>query len=195
MALLSEWIKNLIFLMVFAAVMELLLPNNDMKKFVRLLIGLFLVAAILRPVGILMSTEPPSVALSAQAASGQAAAGQAALATSREKRQDLLYRVYCRELEAKIKESLAAIPQLDVQAVKVVLSTASPEHVAKAPPEAAALIKAVYIMARAAEADGQIRITLASDEAGHPLSTALQDKIKAQLYTVYQLPAEKIIFR
>lgn len=47
---LKDWVRGLIMLMILASVLELLLPMNSMKKFVRMAMGLLIVLAVVRPV-------------------------------------------------------------------------------------------------------------------------------------------------
>ncbi|SDD36276.1 stage III sporulation protein AF [Sporomusa acidovorans] len=49
-AYITVWIKNIIFVVLFASFLELLLPSNSMQRFVRVIIGLFIMLAILNPV-------------------------------------------------------------------------------------------------------------------------------------------------
>lgn len=48
--MLTEWIKNIIFVVLFASFLELLLPNSSMQRFVRVIMGLFIMLAILNPI-------------------------------------------------------------------------------------------------------------------------------------------------
>ncbi|MFZ5824045.1 MAG: stage III sporulation protein AF [Bacillota bacterium] len=47
---LKEWVRSLIMLVILASVLELLLPMNSMKKFVRMAMGLLIVLGVVRPV-------------------------------------------------------------------------------------------------------------------------------------------------
>jgi stage III sporulation protein AF len=47
---LSAWIKHIILLILFATFLELLIPNNDYKKFIKVIMGLLLLLAVLQPV-------------------------------------------------------------------------------------------------------------------------------------------------
>lgn len=47
--MLTAWIKNIIFIVLFASFLELLLPNSSMQRFVRVIMGLFIMLAILGP--------------------------------------------------------------------------------------------------------------------------------------------------
>lgn len=48
--MLTDWIKNIIFVVLFASFLELLLPNSSMQRFVRVIMGLFIMLAILNPI-------------------------------------------------------------------------------------------------------------------------------------------------
>lgn len=71
MSWLKEWIRTILVLVLFAGFLELLLPSNAMKRFVQLVLGLFVLATILGPVGILTSRlrQDPAFELPVVAAS------------------------------------------------------------------------------------------------------------------------------
>jgi stage III sporulation protein AF len=48
--MLTDWIKYIIFVVLFASFLELLLPSSSMKRFVRVIMGLFIMLAILNPI-------------------------------------------------------------------------------------------------------------------------------------------------
>ena len=50
MTTISFWLKNIIMVVLFATFLELLLPNGSMQRFVRVIMGLFIMLAILNPV-------------------------------------------------------------------------------------------------------------------------------------------------
>lgn len=49
-AAVTSWIKEIIYIILFASFLEFLLPNGQMRKFIRVIIGLFIILAILSPV-------------------------------------------------------------------------------------------------------------------------------------------------
>jgi stage III sporulation protein AF len=49
-AAITSWIKEIISIILFATFLEFLLPNGQMRKFIRVIIGLFIMLAILSPV-------------------------------------------------------------------------------------------------------------------------------------------------
>ena len=50
MEMITGWITNIIVLILLATVLELLLPNSSMQRYVKMVIGLMLMAVILSPV-------------------------------------------------------------------------------------------------------------------------------------------------
>ncbi|HEX6971590.1 MAG TPA: stage III sporulation protein AF [Limnochordia bacterium] len=46
-----EWVRNLAFLVLFTTVAEMLLPAGEMRKFVRFVLGLVFILAIVNPLG------------------------------------------------------------------------------------------------------------------------------------------------
>lgn len=54
---LSAWIKQIILLVLFATFLELLIPSNNYKKFIKVIMGLLILVAILQPVLNLMQNQ------------------------------------------------------------------------------------------------------------------------------------------
>ena len=50
MAALTEWVRGLVVLVVLASLLEMLLPMGEMKRFVRLAMGLVIMLGIVRPI-------------------------------------------------------------------------------------------------------------------------------------------------
>jgi len=48
--ILHDWIKHIILIILFATFLELLLPNSNYKKFVKVIMGLLVLQAVLQPV-------------------------------------------------------------------------------------------------------------------------------------------------
>ncbi|ADY56208.1 Sporulation stage III protein AF [Syntrophobotulus glycolicus DSM 8271] len=53
-------IKNLTFILLLASVLELLLPNKSMRGFVQLIMGLFVISAVLTPMTDLIKVKLPN---------------------------------------------------------------------------------------------------------------------------------------
>ncbi|KMM37874.1 stage III sporulation protein AF [Guptibacillus hwajinpoensis] len=57
MGVLTGWVTNIIVLILLATVLELLLPNSSMQRYVKMVIGLMLMAVILSPVLTIFSKD------------------------------------------------------------------------------------------------------------------------------------------
>lgn len=57
MAALGEWLKQLVLIVLLATFIDLLLPNKTMQRYVRTVIGLFLLMVLIGPVFRLLSSE------------------------------------------------------------------------------------------------------------------------------------------
>lgn len=57
MSILTGWVTNIIVLILLATVLELLLPNSSMQRYVKMVIGLMLMAVILSPVLTIFSKD------------------------------------------------------------------------------------------------------------------------------------------
>ncbi|MBU2700934.1 stage III sporulation protein AF [Sporomusaceae bacterium BoRhaA] len=58
-AALTGWIKGIIYIVLFAAFLEFLLPSGQMRKFIRVIIGLFIMLAVLNPIVTVLSRGQP----------------------------------------------------------------------------------------------------------------------------------------
>lgn len=50
MAALTAWVKSLVLIVLFATFFELLLPNNSLNRFIKVIMGLFIMLAVLNPI-------------------------------------------------------------------------------------------------------------------------------------------------
>ncbi|WML47567.1 stage III sporulation protein AF [Neobacillus sp. PS3-34] len=57
MSFLIEWITNIILFILLASVIDMLLPNSNMRKYIKIVTGLLLIAIILTPVMKLISKD------------------------------------------------------------------------------------------------------------------------------------------
>ncbi|MDK2926124.1 MAG: stage sporulation protein, partial [Bacillota bacterium] len=51
----KEWIRNIVVLVLFGGFVELLLPSNSMKRFLQVVVGLFVLTMLLEPVTLLVN--------------------------------------------------------------------------------------------------------------------------------------------
>ena len=61
MQFLTEWVTNIILFILLATIIDLLLPNSNMQKYTKLVIGLLLIAVIMAPMLKLFSSNFESV--------------------------------------------------------------------------------------------------------------------------------------
>ncbi|MFS0643972.1 stage III sporulation protein AF [Siminovitchia sp. 179-K 8D1 HS] len=57
MALLTEWITNIVIFIMLAMIVDMLLPNSSMRKYVKLVTGLLLITIVITPVFKLFSAD------------------------------------------------------------------------------------------------------------------------------------------
>jgi len=57
MGFLSEWITNIVLFILLAIIIEMLLPNSSMQKYVKMVIGLLLIVIILNPLFAILSSD------------------------------------------------------------------------------------------------------------------------------------------
>ncbi|MCD8508703.1 MAG: stage III sporulation protein AF [Bacillus sp. (in: Bacteria)] len=57
MSVITAWITNIILLILFATILELLLPNSKMQRYVKLVVGLMLLMVMLQPLLSIFQTD------------------------------------------------------------------------------------------------------------------------------------------
>ncbi|TMW73753.1 stage III sporulation protein AF [Alteribacter natronophilus] len=58
MAFITEWVANIILLVLFAAILELLLPNSSLQRYVKLVVGLMVLMVMIQPVLSIFHSDP-----------------------------------------------------------------------------------------------------------------------------------------
>ncbi|MBM7097289.1 stage III sporulation protein AF [Bacillus sp. H-16] len=58
MAYITQWITNIILLILFAAILELLLPNSSLQRYVKLVVGLMVLMVMIQPILTVFKTDP-----------------------------------------------------------------------------------------------------------------------------------------
>ncbi|MFA8438830.1 stage III sporulation protein AF [Pueribacillus sp. YX66] len=61
MQLLNEWIGNIVIFILVAVIMELLVPNTQLQKYVKMVVGLLLILLLLSPLLNVFSTDPDKI--------------------------------------------------------------------------------------------------------------------------------------
>ncbi|PYZ98583.1 stage III sporulation protein AF [Alteribacter lacisalsi] len=58
MAFVTEWVANIIMLVLFAAILELLLPNSSLQRYVKLVVGLMVLMVMIQPILSVFHSDP-----------------------------------------------------------------------------------------------------------------------------------------
>ncbi|MBR0627508.1 stage III sporulation protein AF [Bacillus altitudinis] len=61
MSLLTEWITSIILFILFAIVIDLLLPNSSMQKYAKMVVSLLLIVVMLNPIFALFRADPDEI--------------------------------------------------------------------------------------------------------------------------------------
>lgn len=124
-AALSLWIKDIILVVLFASFMELLLPSSSMQRFIRVIMGLFIMLAILNPAldiiqNHLASEQDLSLVTTTLNSSNSSGNITNSLASERDK---LSYELYKKELAKQIKAVVTTIEGVADAKVAVEVNT------------------------------------------------------------------------
>ncbi|KYZ77526.1 hypothetical protein AXX12_05315 [Anaerosporomusa subterranea] len=121
--LVVSWVMGIVFATLFASFLELLLPSSSMQKFVRVIMGLLIMLAILNPVIGFLERAPSNSDVTALAPrlSGTAPVEEAAKAATG-KRDQLIKDVYRRDLSKQMQSLVMGIEGVAQANVEVELS-------------------------------------------------------------------------
>jgi len=134
MAWLVEWLRQIIAIVLLAGIVELLLPNNAYQRYVRLVLGLFILLALLSPILTLLQGElGPRLEASIRdwqgSANRQMADGSEALAEVqrqadglRERQQEQAARLAADKVGAEMAEEIARRSGIPAPEVAVTLA-------------------------------------------------------------------------
>lgn len=200
-AYITSWIKDIILIVLFSVFLELLLPNSSMQKFVRIIMGLFILLAILNPIiGLIEEQAVPSQlpALSRQTDSNTTNANIVMTANKVvENREKLANAIYVRDLSKQIKATVMSIDGVGDAKVIVTLEPAA------APSKRLDKIKTVVVYIAPGISSNEQKITKItvgitvpkSEETTTELSAALVDKTTRTITELYQLKASQVEVR
>lgn len=189
LAAVTDWVRNIVLVVLFASFLELLLPTNGMQRFVRVVMGLLILLAILTPVvDVLQSSRMPEVpALGGQGGQTADRVRSGAENVVRE-RDRLAQEMYKRDLARQIRAVVTAVD--GVADARVAVSLAQDKEGRNG-----ALDKVVvYVQPGLAAADRKVDkiVAGAGGEARSELRAALRDKIARTICEIYQLPAAQV---
>jgi len=111
-AAIDGWIKGVVFVVLFASFLDLLLPNSSMQKFVRVIMGLFIMMAVLTPVIDFVDKSPGNIEIpvGGEFADNRVLSSLSdAQESARDKRERLTREHYAKELERQIRATVLSI--------------------------------------------------------------------------------------
>lgn len=184
----TQWVKNLIFLVLFAAFIELLLPNQSMQKFLRVVIGLLVMLAVLKPVATLFENNMQPGDLPAFNAI-QEERGQNIPQQQSRDRDWLAYSVYRRELARQMQATVETLPEVVAVRVDVTLSEEKRADVDQIGGIRRVII---FVKAQAVEKENKVEVRLNKKAEEVELKAVLRNRILERVSALYQIPAEKI---
>jgi len=185
----TNWVKNIVFVVLFASFLELLLPNSSMQRFVRVIMGLFIMLAILNPViDVVQNHLIPSQVpvLGTNSASSSLILNNAA-ATARD-REQLAAEIYKKELAQQMKVLITALD--GVADAKVVISAKQSSN-----DKRSNLISSIVIYVAPGNPEKELKIAkiiISREREGEELNAELKNKITKLITELYQVPKEII---
>ncbi|MCX7781027.1 MAG: stage III sporulation protein AF [Negativicutes bacterium] len=186
-AIITGWIKNIILIVLFASFMELLLPNSSLQRFVRVIMGLLIMLAILNPVidvvqGNWLDGEVPTLSASMPKQAEIVRTAQEA-ASDRER---IARDIYKRDLSKQIRALVMAIDGVADSRVSIELSS-----------RAGAVLEKITVYVKPGQSSniGSVEIVKIGKNAEHPeleLKDTVVQKIKITITELYQLRNDQI---
>lgn len=191
------WIKSIIFVVLFASFLELLLPSNNMQRFVRVILGLFIMLAILNPVIGFIEKGLASDQLPALAARTENSLDLNILSAANNvagKREQIARDMYIRDLSKQIRATVLPIDGVADAKVTVSIDTESDQK-----SKSIGKIKNVVIYIEpgipAERKVTKITINHSAAEVANDsekLPSALVAKVKKSISELYQIKANQI---
>lgn len=194
---LTLWIKSIIFVVLFASFLELLLPSNNMQRFVRVIMGLFIMLAILNPIIGIIEKSWTSDQLPALATNSGSSLDLNILSAANNvagKREQIARDMYIRDLSKQIRATILPIDGVADAKVTVTIDTESDQK-----NKSIGKIKnvIVYIEPGIATERKVAKITIKPSAAeeindSEKLPSALAAKVKKSISELYQIKTSQI---
>lgn len=189
-ALVSGWVKNIILIVLFASFLELLLPNSSLQRFIRVIMGLLVMLAILNPAIDLVQGNWTAGDIPTLGSGGQKQADIIRSAnTAAAERERLAKEIYIRDISKQVRALVMAID--GVSDVRVAL-----ELEEKPEQGATGAIKMITLFVKPGNISkpGTIdKVSVGASE--HPeleLKDTVRNKIKSTLTELYHLRGDQI---
>lgn len=127
----SEWVRQVILILLLAGIVEMVLPSGGARRYVQLVLGLLVLLAIIRPVLAVLEAEPADLlpawerALRESGAAAAPALPRDDLERARERTQALALEVHRQRLAAVIYDEVVATLGFEPVAIDVDVVTDS----------------------------------------------------------------------
>ncbi|QDR80809.1 stage III sporulation protein AF [Sporomusa termitida] len=125
----TVWVKSIIYVVLFASFLELLLPNSSMQRFIRVIMGLFILLAILNPIISVLEDRLSADQIPALAQAGSTLSDTEILSAGTQaagKRNQLVREIYARDLSKQIRAMVMAIDGVANAKVTVAIAETQP---------------------------------------------------------------------
>lgn len=187
--MLTAWVKNIIFIVLFASFLELLLPSNSMQRFVRVIMGLFIMLAILGPViDVVQHSITPMQVPTLSGSGGNATTIVKDAQNFAQQRETVVALQYKKELAQQMQVMITALE--GVADAKVVIEINDNDGVEKGK------VKSVMVYLTPGVGSKKLpiqKVTIGSEgKISNEVNSKLAEKVKRLLIELYQLPKEII---
>jgi stage III sporulation protein AF len=188
--MLTDWIKNIIFVVLFASFLELLLPSSSMQRFVRVIMGLFIMLAILNPIiGVVqhhLTSISPIPALSTNSEASNLITNEVNHVTN--ERDKLSLELYKKELGQQIRVLILAMDGVADANVVVEIESNTANRVKSI---------VVYMKPGISTKNEKVatikKITIGKQSGKtEELYAGLKERITEMITELYQIPKEKV---
>ncbi|AIF51494.1 stage III sporulation protein AF [Pelosinus sp. UFO1] len=194
-AMFTGWVKYIIFVVLFASFLELLLPSSSMQRFVRVIMGLFIMLAIMNPIiSIIQNHLIPTNQVPALSTNFGNSIMNDSMNMSNE-RERLSLELYKKELAQQMKILVMAIDGVADVHVNIEINTVKNSSIASGIESVILYIKpGLSAKDRKVAAVSKITIGEQKDKTEDP-HIDLKKRISEIVTELYQIPKEKIEVR
>lgn len=189
-AVLSSWVKSIVLVVLFASFLELLLPNGSLQRFIRVIMGLFIMLTILNPIVDViqnhgMEGQLPALSTGSANSSAIVTASHSVV----EEREQISNELYKKELSRQIKAVVSAIEGVADAKVQVDIYQRDSNR------SGAIKNVVIYVKPGISAGDKKInRIAISKQKTDEimEIGPQVEAKIKYTLSELYQLSKEQI---
>lgn len=192
----TDWIKYIIFVVLFASFLELILPSSSMQRFVRVIMGLFIMLAILNPIISVVQqylVSPKQItALSTNSGNSISMINEVNGTVS--EREKLSLELYKKELSQQMRIMIMAIDGVAEANVAIDINTINKSNVNAINSVVVYIKPGISTQTTKVAAIEKISIGEGNEKA-EELHTDLKKRIVDMITELYQIPNNKIEIR